>query len=41
MKSLLIIFAVLGFGPGGFGDLKNEKYGYIDKTGKVIWQPTK
>lgn len=28
-------------GPGGFGDLKNEKYGYIDKTGKVIWQPTK
>jgi len=28
-------------GPGGFGDIKNEKYGYIDKTGKVIWQPTK
>lgn len=32
---------VYQLGPGGFGDLKNEKYGYIDKTGKVIWQPTK
>lgn len=28
-------------GPGGFGDLKGEKYGYIDKTGKVVWKPTK
>lgn len=28
-------------GPGGFGDLQNERYGYIDKTGKVIWSPTK
>lgn len=28
-------------GPGGFDDLKNEKYGYIDKTGKVVWKPTK
>jgi hypothetical protein len=32
---------VYKLGPGGFGDLQNEKYGYIDKTGKVIWQPTK
>lgn len=28
-------------GPGGFGDFQNHQYGYIDKTGKVIWQPTK
>ena len=28
-------------GPAGYSDYKNNKYGYIDKTGKVIWQPTK
>lgn len=28
-------------GKGGFDDFQNHKYGYIDKTGKVIWQPTK
>lgn len=28
-------------GLGGFENFRNAKYGYIDKTGKVIWQPTK
>jgi hypothetical protein len=28
-------------GPGGALDFQNHKYGYIDKTGKVIWEPTK
>lgn len=32
---------VTQLGPGGFGDFQNEKYGYIDKTGTVIWKPTK
>jgi len=27
-------------GAGGFTDFQNQKYGYIDKTGKVIWEPT-
>lgn len=27
-------------GIGGFENFKDAKYGYIDKTGKVIWQPT-
>ncbi len=28
-------------GPGGYSDFQNHKYGYIDKTCKVVWSPTK
>ena len=28
-------------GLSGFENFRDAKYGYIDKTGKVIWQPTK
>lgn len=28
-------------GAGGFDDFSNHKYGYIDRSGKVIWEPTK
>jgi hypothetical protein len=32
---------IIKHGPGGAFDVQNEKYGYMDKTGKVIWEPTR